>query len=113
MRRHLRNDLVVSSNCDSDPATGVSHWLVHVNTGNGFADVARRFSLPAYENVVSHGKVFDRLTNTVECSAGGTLHFTVVPLAPPAGPDLVVTDSCLSNAGVGDGHWRVHPMMCD
>lgn len=115
-----RPDLVITartvSTADGDSKVGFGfpsdpHWLVHENTGTGFASSARRISLP------SGG---DPSSGFWQTSGGsfdvGSDQWTLMDMTGDKRPDLVITartkttadgDSKVGLGFPGNPHWRV------
>ena len=101
-------DLVVSDNCLADLATGAQQWLVHENTGNGFAPEAVVWSLPAYGVDINGESLFESISDVRTCPDNGRLSYVVLDLAGDNRPDLVVSDNCEADTTTGATTWRVH-----
>jgi hypothetical protein len=95
MNGDQKPDLVVTDECGSTSTVGASHWLVHLNTGSGFASPGVMWTLPAGG--------FSRLAYGEGCSRYGT-----VDMNGDQKPDLVATMVCGSGSGVGTSFWQVY-----
>ena len=97
-----RPDLVVTYHC-GDGSIGDSTWVVHKNTGSGFA-AATTWSLPS-------GYGTDNLTNTANsgyCSSGYDIpSYSTLDITGDGRPDLLVTYHC-GDGTLGDTTWGVH-----
>ncbi|MCZ7685497.1 MAG: VCBS repeat-containing protein [Sandaracinaceae bacterium] len=95
-----RPDLVITSECTGTGAVGLTHWIVHLNTGTGFASTATTFALPSYA-----GR-FDEVGET-SCSGAEPRH-ALLDADGDLDPDLVVTSLCDESMLVGRTRWLVH-----
>lgn len=95
-----RPDLVITSECTGTGAVGLAHWIVHLNTGTGFASAATTFALPTYA-----GR-FDE-TNETSCSGAEPRH-ALLDVDGDLDPDLVLTSFCDESMLVGRTRWLVH-----
>jgi len=86
---------------------GTDEWHIYPNTGDGFADEATVWSLPAY--FPANTEVLDDLAHDDDagCASSQTLTFSLLDLSGDGALDLVVTDLCDSD-GVGTDEWHVY-----
>lgn len=104
----LKPDLVVTANCGTDAQAGVSHWLVHTNSGSGFATTAAQWTLPTYGLDAYGEPLFDSLGGGESCPSAGYFTFAVVEMTGDDQPDLVITDNCYEDAETGLSRWLLH-----
>lgn len=95
-----RPDLVITDNCDVGDV-GASHWMVYLNQGDRFADIAITWTLPGQQQ----GDAYDQLTrdDSGTCSYG-ELSYATVDADGDLAADLLVTDDC-DQDHVGTTHW--------
>lgn len=103
MNGDLRPDLVVTDRCDFGEV-GTTRWLVFENVGDGFADVAISWSLPARFST-------DQLDDPAKDSSGtcfeGALAYATIDMDGDERPELVVFNRC-DIGGVGTSHYLVY-----
>jgi hypothetical protein len=97
-------DLVISSDCATTSTVGVDHWLVHLNTGAGFAGTATSWALPAASGF-SFGSGLAAVYN---CPQYATSDFN-----GDGTPDLVISGDCDTTSTVGVDHWLVYTGSCN
>ena len=96
-------ELVVYYGCDASAPLGRTHWLVHHNTGAGFAAAARTWALPP-----GYGwSAFVGIDNT-DCQLVGDTLYTLRDMDGDRAPDLLVHYGCDPAAPLGESHWLVH-----
>jgi hypothetical protein len=97
-------DLVVYRACGQS-SVGVSSWLVHENTGTGFAAAPIPFALPpGYDGFYSSGGLED----SGACYTGKNRPaFLTTDMTGDGKPDLVIYKSC-TDSTVGRERWLVH-----
>jgi len=95
-------ELVITYDCGNGINVGLDHWLVHANTGSGFAATPLSWALPA-----GPGYVFKNgLAAATGCPTYGVADFD-----GDRKPELVITGDCGNTAGVGLDHWLVYRNM--
>ncbi|HVH98099.1 MAG TPA: hypothetical protein VM869_05300, partial [Enhygromyxa sp.] len=97
-------DLLVTDTCDVG-GVGNSNWLVHENTGNGFADQPIEWSLPQYL-VGGNTEFYEQIANYWPCN-GGEFRYQLLDMTGDGAIDFLVTDAC-DDVGVGASQWLVH-----
>jgi len=94
-----RPDLVVTADCPTTGTVGMDHWVVYLNTSNGFGMNPLCWTLP----VKSGYTFYDGLSATSNCPA-----YARSPMTGSGRPDLVVTADCPTTGTVGLDHWLVY-----
>ncbi|MEM9691687.1 MAG: hypothetical protein AAGA56_04025 [Myxococcota bacterium] len=101
-------DLLVTTNCSGDDATGRDRWRLHRGESFGFAAEPTPWSLPDY-GVGSDGQpLFTRAAWFNRCPGGGSLRHQLVNLTGAAAPDLLITENCDADETTGATSWRLH-----
>ena len=101
-------DLLVYSDCDAGTPLGDDHWLVHRNTGEGFAPEAARWELPA-----GYGLSTFETPENADCATFGDHHYALRDMDGDRAPDLVIPYGCDPTAALGETHWLVHTNVGD
>jgi hypothetical protein len=102
-------DLVMLANCTDDVATGATRWLVHKNTGSGFAAQATDWTLPSYQPAASGEKIFRSIAGYAYCPGeNGTRDYTTFDIDGDRAPDLVMLANCIDDVTTGATRWLVH-----
>ena len=95
-------DLVVTDLCDDDQGVGATLWRVYKSDGDGFSDTATNFSIPSGGfRLPGEGAPCNFARNT-------DFAYALTDMDGDDLPDLVVTDLCEDDQGVGSSHWRVY-----
>jgi hypothetical protein len=101
-------DLVVTRHCFDDADTGLSRWLVHENSGGGFAETGTEWELPSYGLDASGQPVLSAVSGSASCTTSGAKTFTTLDMTGDKRPELVVTSNCFDDASTGRSHWLIH-----
>jgi hypothetical protein len=95
-----RPDIVIDYDCAMDTTVGLDHWLVHLNTGAGFAADATSWPLPAAPNFT--------FQVAITSTGGFPVYDATTDLDGDGRPDLVITNDGDTTDTVGVDHWLVH-----
>jgi hypothetical protein len=100
-----RPDFVMTDSC-TDPQVGTSRWVMHRNTGTGFAPTPVNFPLPPGYATGAFNAFSD---TSLTCGSGGLgdPSYGLVDLDGDGRLDFVMTDSC-TDAQVGTARWVMH-----
>ncbi len=101
-------DLVRLYGCDRETDHGNTHWLVHENRGDGFAEEPVYWSLPAITEPYAFHEWQDGA-----CEAEPDHLFGVEDLTGDHRPDLVVLSDCQPDTAVGTSAWWVFENLGD
>jgi hypothetical protein len=105
-----RLDLVVLDVCTTggNGLVGEEFWLIHTNTGTGFADATSEFELPGTQ--FPGAETFDSFASEEDCSTG-TPAYDTLDLDGDGGFDLVITDVCTDDV-TGEEVWGLYEQVC-
>ncbi len=95
-------DLLVTDACDAAGA-GATHWLVHPNTGTGFANGTIEWALP--QTFEGNYELYEQTTDSWPCD-GENYRYQLLDMTGDAAVDFLITDSCDAE-GVGTTMWQV------
>ncbi|HEY4178820.1 MAG TPA: VCBS repeat-containing protein [Kofleriaceae bacterium] len=98
-------ELIVTDDC-AESTTGHSRWLVHANTGSGFAAAASEWSIPS-----SYQLDLGVIGGFSSCAGSGYQRWSMLDLTGDRLPEIVVTSTC-GDASVGRSDWLVHAPVC-
>lgn len=105
-----RPDLLFTNEC-APGGVGDTHWLVHVNEGDGFAEEPLNWCLPPAPAAVGLADPYAESYYQYACGESGQFLFELRDFDGDACPDLLITDDC-DLGGVGADHWLVYPLPC-
>jgi hypothetical protein len=112
-----RPDLVITQRCN-DTEVGATRWLLHQNTGSGFATASTDLALPTgYSGKTGtiHLVPFEHtFENDPTCDAVNGEHvpaYTLSDLDGDGRADLVMTARC-ADAATGQSSWLFHQATC-
>jgi hypothetical protein len=95
-------DFLVTDACDAT-GVGASHWLVHENTGTGFADATLEWELP--QVFPGDNEIYEQLADYWPCN-GGEYRYQLLDITGDGAVDFLITDAC-DATGVGASKWQV------
>lgn len=98
-------DLVITETCDGDLTVGDTRWLVHRNTGTGFASDGLSYALPAAYGAEGTTP-FSAGVDLVACGDGTPGH-SVEDIDGDGITDLILMDVC-DDLGSGAEYWYAH-----
>ncbi|NJK31144.1 MAG: trypsin-like serine protease [Deltaproteobacteria bacterium] len=96
-------DFLVTDACD-EFGVGATNWLVHENTGSGFA--AQPIEWPLPQVFQGQNEIYEQITDYWSCN-GGQYRYQLLDMTGDGAIDFLVTDAC-DEFGVGATNWLVH-----
>ncbi|MFV8753499.1 hypothetical protein ACNOYE_23350 [Nannocystaceae bacterium ST9] len=95
-------DFLVTDACDAT-GVGASNWLVHENSGTGFANGTLEWGLPPV--FPDDDEIYEQIANYWPCN-GGEYRYQLLDITGDGAIDFLITDAC-DETGVGTSKWQV------
>ncbi|MFV8753500.1 hypothetical protein ACNOYE_23355 [Nannocystaceae bacterium ST9] len=96
-------DFLLTDACDAT-GVGASNWLVHENTGTGFANGPLEWGLP--QVFPGDNEIYEQIADYWTCE-GGEYRYQLLDITGDGAIDFLTTDAC-DETGVGASKWLVY-----